>query len=51
MSLEEIIEELENLKCNIWEYCEWEKTYTQIRVKKTTNLLLDLLESLEQEQK
>ena len=49
MEIKEIIEELENLKCNIWEYCDWEKTYTQIQVKKTTNLLLDLLEQLDDE--
>lgn len=46
MTIQEIIEKLEALKWEIWEYCEWEKNYTQIKVKKTTNLLLDLLEEL-----
>lgn len=48
MKLDEIIENLENLKCEIWEHCEHEKNYTQIKVKKTTNLLLDLLEELKE---
>lgn len=51
MEISEIVEELENLKSHIWEYCDWEKTYTQIQVKKTTNLLLDLLEQLDDEEK
>lgn len=46
MTIQEIIEKLEDLKCEIWEHCEWEKNYTQIKVKNTTNLLLDLLEEL-----
>ena len=46
MTIQEIIEKLEDLKCEIWEHCEWEKNYIQIKVKNTTNLLLDLLEEL-----
>lgn len=52
MNLKQIIEELEeNLKPNIWDYCESEETSLQKQVKETTNLLLDLLESLEMEGK
>lgn len=52
MNLRQIIEELEeNLKPNIWDYCESEETPLQKQVKETTNLLLDLLESLEMEGK
>lgn len=48
MKLNEIIEELEsNLKPEIWAFCENEETQLQKKVKDTTNLLLDLLESLE----
>ena len=49
MILSDIVEELENLKCLIWEHVEDEKTPLQKRIKDTTNLLLDLLESLEEE--
>ena len=52
MNLRQIIEELEeNLKPNIGDYCESEETPLQKQVKETTNLLLDLLESLEMEGK
>ena len=52
MDLRQIIEELEeNLKPNIWAFCENEETPLQKQVKETTNLLLDLLESLEMEEK
>lgn len=52
MNLRQIIEELEeNLKPNIYDYCESEETSLQKQVKETTNLLLDLLESLEMEGK
>ena len=48
MKLNQIIEELElNLKPEIWAFCENEETPLQKQVKDTTNLLLDLLESLE----
>ena len=36
MTIQEIIEKLEDLKCEIWEHCELEKNYTQIKVKNTT---------------
>ena len=52
MQLNKIIEELElNLKPEIWAFCENEETPLQKKVKDTTNLLLDLLESLEIEVK
>lgn len=50
MTIREIVEELEeNLKPNIWAYVEDENTDLQKKIKDTTNLLLDLLESLESE--
>lgn len=52
MNLQQIIEEMEeNLKPQIWAFCENEETSLQKQVKDTTNLLLDLLESLESEDK
>ena len=39
------------MKPEIWPFCENEETPLQKKVKDTTNLLLDLLESLEIEVK
>ena len=49
MIVEEIITQLEKLKEQIWNYCDWEKNYTQIKIKKLTNELLDYLEELKEQ--
>lgn len=49
MRLYEITDELEIIKSHIWEYVENEETELQKQIKYTTNLLLDLLESLNME--
>ena len=46
MSIGEIIEKLESLKGEIWQYVEDEETELQKQVKKQTNYLLDLLDEL-----
>lgn len=43
-NLTEIIENLENLKCDLWVFVEDEQTELDKQIKDTTNLLLDLLE-------
>lgn len=48
MTVEEIITQLEKLKEQIWNYCDWEENYTQIKIKKLTNELLDYLEDLKE---
>jgi hypothetical protein len=48
MTVEEIITQLEKLKEQIWDYCDWEENYTQIKIKKLTNELLDYLEELQE---
>lgn len=49
MNIEEIINQLEKLKEQIWLYCDWEENYTQIKIKKLTNELLDYLEELKEQ--
>ena len=49
MTVEEIITQLEKLKEQIWEYCDLEENYTQIKIKKLTNELLDYLEELKEQ--
>lgn len=48
MEINSIIEELEQLKGYIWQHVEEEETPLHKKIKDTTNLLLDLLESLEE---
>lgn len=43
-NLTEIIENLENLKCDLWVFVEEEQTELDKPIKDTTNLLLDLLD-------
>jgi len=47
MKLKEIQDKLENdIKCELWKYCEEEKTFTEERVKETMNILLDYIDNL-----
>lgn len=46
MKIEDIIDELENLKGHIWAHVEDEETGIQKKVKEQTNYLLDLLDDL-----
>lgn len=49
MNLFEIQEGLENIKMNLWEYCEEGKTDIQKETKNTMNLLLDYIDLLIEE--
>lgn len=49
MNIDEIQQNLENIKCELWAYCEEEKTYIQKETKKTMNLLLDYIDLLIEE--
>lgn len=46
MKIEDIIDELESLKGQIWAYVEDEETEVQKKVKEQTNYFLDLLDDL-----
>ena len=46
MKIEDIIDELENLKGQIWAYVENEEIEVQKKIKEQTNYLLDLLDDL-----
>lgn len=46
MKIRSIIDKLEEVKSNIWEHVDDEKTNLQIEIKNQTNYLLDLLDEL-----
>ena len=45
-TLQEIQEELENLKCELWQYCEEANTQSEKKVKEYMNWLLDWVDNL-----
>lgn len=49
MKLSEIQNNAENIKCELWAFCEDEKTSIQKETKKAMNLLLDYIDLLIEE--